>query len=123
MKSLRTRIAFIAALSGSAITTPSAAMQLSDPHSAAQFIQQQRALVQSCLHVARGNHQLDKIWSAAPCEALLARDRELQQAWALVLPGGSIQGLSALPYGLRQPTVDAYAEYKAFAERIAQLTP
>ncbi|MEH6577294.1 MAG: hypothetical protein V7731_09480 [Amphritea sp.] len=99
-----------------------AAMQINDPHSAAVFIQKQRPAVEACLQVAQRNRSLTNIWSSAPCEKLLTQDKQLKKAWALLLPDGSVAGLSELPYELRKLTIDAYSDYKAFAERIAQLS-
>lgn len=101
---------------------PLSAMQIIDARSAAVFIQKQRPLVQACLKQARRSTALAEIWSYSACEQLLTRDQQIKTAWALLLPQGSITGLIGVPYGLRQPTVDAYAEYKSLAERVAELS-
>lgn len=97
------------------------AMQISDPRAAAVYIQKQRPLVKTCLDTSRRSHNLNNIWADSACEQLLARDKKIRAAWAMLLPEGTVTGLAAIPYGLRQLTVDAYAEYKLLAERIAQL--
>jgi len=97
-------------------------MEINDARSAAVFIQKQRPLVQVCLKQAQRSTALANVWSYPACAQLLARNQQIKTAWALLLPQGSVTGLIGVPYGLRQPTVDAYAEYKALAERIAQLT-
>ena len=99
-----------------------AAMQVNDPHSAAVFIQKQRPTVKACLQVAQHNHSLTNIWTSAPCEKLMTQDTQIKKSWALLFPDGSVTGLSVLPYELRKLTVNAYSEYKEFAERIAQLS-
>lgn len=96
-------------------------MQINDARSASVFIQKQRPLVQACLKQAQRSTVLANIWSHSACEQLLARDQQIKAAWELLLPQGSISGLIGVPYGLRQPTVDAYSEYKALAERITEL--
>ena len=99
------------------------AVQLQDPRSAAVFIQKQRPLVNACLQHSNTVLYIDQLWSYPACATLLERDRQIKQAWALLLPDDSARGLVYVPYGLRQPTVDAYAEYKKLAQRIARLTP
>lgn len=99
------------------------AMQLQDPRSAAVYLQQQRPLVRACLAHSYTAASAAQLWSDADCSALLEQNSRLKQAWALVLPNGSVKGLLHIPYGLRQPTIDAYAEYKKLAQRIAGLAP
>lgn len=101
---------------------PGHAMQLNDPRAAAVYIQKQRPLVDACLnHSQRVSHP-SQLWEHAACATLLERDRPIKRAWALLLPEGSHRGLVYIPYGLRQPTIDAYAEYKKLAQRIARLS-
>ncbi|RTE66625.1 hypothetical protein EH243_05955 [Amphritea opalescens] len=98
------------------------AIQLTDPRSAAVYLQQQRPLINACLQEAQANTQLPEIWASQACQQLLAQDPQLKTAWQLILPNGTTQGLAQVPYGLRQLTVDTYSEYKQLAERIAQLS-
>lgn len=98
------------------------AIQLTDPRSAAVYLQQQRPLINACLHEAQASNHLPDIWRSQACQQLLDQDSQLKTAWQLILPNGTTKGLAQVPYGLRQLTVDTYSEYKQLAERIAQLS-
>lgn len=104
------------------ISLPVQAMQLTDPRAAAVYIQKQRPLITGCLQQALRSSNLQQVWQATSCQKLLNQDQQLKTAWSWILPGGSSQGIAAIPYELRKPTVDAYAEYKRLAERISQLS-
>ncbi|MCV6612262.1 MAG: hypothetical protein OIF55_15935 [Amphritea sp.] len=117
------RASFLLVLLLSLTPLAGSAMQLQDPRSAAVFIQKQRPLVTACLEHSHSVLSTDQLWSYPACATLLERDQQIRQAWSLLLPDGSARGLVYIPYGLRQPTVDAYSEYKKLAQRIARLTP
>ena len=104
------------------VTSQAFGMQLEDPRSAAVYILKQRPLINDCLIQAQNSTQLTQIWSSTPCQQLLDQDPQFKAAWQQLLPEGKKNGLAKVPYALRKPTMETYAEYKQLAEIIARLS-
>jgi len=104
------------------ISGPVAAIQLTDPRSAAVYILKLRPLINACRKHADASSSLSAVWSSPPCQQLLDEEPRFTTAWQLLLPDGKISALAEIPAPLRKPTIDTYSEYKQLAERIARLS-